>query len=189
VVDIGVLIFGALDAIGLSSTINSPIDDMLIDFTNAEESQLWLAINDDVMGGISQSRIESAPTATGIFSGQLSLANNGGFASIRRHADNCNLKGCSGVILKVKGDGRTYQFRVKTDDQYDGVAYRTLFTTEADQWRTITLSFDSFCASFRGKSVPNAPVLRPEHIKQIGFLLADKRPGLFRLEIAWIKSF
>ena len=162
---------------------------MLINFTDAEESQHWIAVNDDVMGGISQSRIELSPAATALFSGQLALENNGGFASIRRRADNYNLNGCTGVVLKVKGDGRTYQFRVKTDDQYDGVAYRSLFATEARQWQVISLPFTGFSANFRGRPVPDAPVLRPEQIRQIGFLLADKQPGLFRLEIAWIKSF
>jgi len=102
---------------------------MLIDFTeaNAEEILGWRVINDDVMGGISQSRIELLPTANALFSGQLALENNGGFASIRRRSDNYKLNGCSGVMLKVKGDGRSYQFRVKTDDQVDGIAYRMLF--------------------------------------------------------------
>ena len=162
---------------------------MLIDFTDAEEIRFWIAINDDVMGGISQSRIELSPAATVLFSGQLALENNGGFASIRRRADNYNLNGCSGVILNVKGDGRTYQFRVKTDEQYDGMAYRSLFATDAHQWQTLTLPFAGFSASFRGRPVPGAPVLRPEQIKQIGFLLADKQAGSFCLEIAWIKSF
>jgi monofunctional biosynthetic peptidoglycan transglycosylase len=148
-----------------------------------------MVINDDVMGGISQSRIELSQTATALFSGQLSLKNNGGFASIRRRPDNYDLKGCSGVMLKVKGDGRSYQFRVKTDEQYDGIAYRTLFVSDTHQWQTLTLPFDSFSASFRGRPVPNAPVLRPEQITQIGFLLADKQPGSFCLEIAWIKSY
>jgi len=91
-------------------------------------------------------------------------------------------------MLKVKGDGRTYQFRVKTDDQYDGVAYRTLFETDARQWQLINLPFAGFSASYRGRPIPGAPVLRPEQIRQIGFLLADKQPGSFRLEITWIKS-
>ena len=135
---------------------------MLIDFTDTDESQRWIAINDGIMGGISQSSIQLSPTATGIFSGLLSLENNGSFASIRRRSDNYNLNGCSGVILIVKGDDRTYQFRVKTDDQYDGTAYRTLFTTDAQKWQTITLPFNSFCASFRGRLVPNAQALHPE---------------------------
>jgi hypothetical protein len=162
---------------------------MLIDFTDAQESQRWIAINDDVMGGLSQSRIELSPAATALFSGQLALENNGGFASIRRRAGNYTLKGCTGIIIKVKGDGRTYQFRVKMDEQVDGIAYRTLFTTVTRKWQTFTLPFDSFSASFRGKPVPRAPVLRPEQIRQMGFLLADKQPGSFCLEIACIKSF
>ena len=162
---------------------------MLIEFSDTEEVPRWIPINDDVMGGISQSRIELSPTATAIFSGQLSLENNGGFASIRRRAENYSLEGCTHVMLKVKGDGRTYQFRVNTDDQYDGIAYRTLFATDNHDWQTLTLPFDSFSASFKGKPVPGAPVLHPEQIRQIGFLLADKQPGSFCLEIAWIKSF
>ena len=162
---------------------------MLIEFTDAEEIQRWIAINDDVMGGISQSRIELLPAGNALFSGQISLENNGGFVSIRRRFGDYNLGACSGVMIKVQGDGRTYQFRVKTDEQYDGIAYRTLFASDTDQWQTLTLPFDSFSASFRGKPVPGAPVLDPEQIRQIGLLLADKQPGLFRLEIAWIKSF
>ena len=164
---------------------------MLIDFTDAdaEEIRLWTAINDDVMGGISQSRIELSPAATALFSGQLALENNGGFASIRRRSDNNNLNRCAGVMLNVKGDGRTYQFRVKTDEQYDGIAYRSLFSTDAHQWQTLTLPFAGFSASFRGRPVPGAPVLRPEQIRRIGFLLADKQAGSFCLEIAWIKSY
>lgn len=161
---------------------------MLIDFTDVDESQRWIAINDGVMGGISQSGLQRSPSATGIFNGHLSLENNGGFASIRR-SDSYKLKGCAGIMLNVKGDGRTYQFRVKTDDQYDGIAYRALFTTEAQNWQTIAIPFNSFCASFRGRLVPNAPALDPEKIKQIGFLLADKLHGAFCLEIVSIKSF
>jgi monofunctional biosynthetic peptidoglycan transglycosylase len=162
---------------------------MLIDFTDVDECQHWMAINDDVMGGISQSGLHLSSTATGLFSGLLALENNGGFASIRRRSDSYDLKGCSGVILMVKGDGRTYQFRVKTDDQYDGIAYRTLFTTEAQNWQTLAIPFNSFCASFRGRLVPNASALDTEKIKQIGFLLADKQQGAFCLEIASIKFF
>ncbi|MEI6267541.1 MAG: CIA30 family protein [Methylococcaceae bacterium] len=162
---------------------------MLINFTDADETLCWLAINDGVMGGISKSGIKPSLLATGLFSGQLSLENNGGFASIRRRADNYNLKGSMGIRLNVKGDGRTYQFRVKTDEQFDGITYRSLFTTDSQQWQTLTLPFACFCASYRGKLVPDAPALRPEHIKQLGFLLADKQPGAFCLEIAKIESY
>jgi len=172
----------------LIPNLNSEII-MLIDFTDTQEILCWMVINDDVMGGLSQSRIQLSPVATALFSGQLALENNGGFASIRKRAVSYNLNGCAGVMFKVKGDGRTYQFRVKTDEQYDGIAYRTLFATDTHQWQTFTLPFDSFSASFRGKPVPGAPVLEAEQIRQIGFLLSDKQSGSFCLEIAWMKSY
>ena len=162
---------------------------MQIDFTDIQEMQQWSVVNDGVMGGVSQGGIKPSQSVTAIFSGWLSLENNGGFASIRRRIDRQCLKGCSGIILKVKGDGRTYQFRVRTDGQYDGIAYRALFVTDNQTWQSITLFFDDFHASFRGRSVPGAPALCAEDIQQIGFLIADKHPGLFRLEIAEIKSF
>ncbi|MEQ1637484.1 MAG: CIA30 family protein [Methylococcales bacterium] len=162
---------------------------MLIDFTDVEACHQWLVINDYVMGGISQSRIERSLDATGLFRGSISLEYNGGFASIRRRVDNAEFIGAVGMMLRVKGDGRTYQFRVKTDELYDGVAYRACFATDIQQWQIITLPFDSFSASFRGRAVPEAPALRPEHIRQLGFMLADKKAGIFCLEIDWIKPF
>lgn len=162
---------------------------MLIDFSDTCDRQHWMIINDEVMGGLSQSRFELSSPATAIFSGHLSLENNGGFASIHKRCQDFNFDNCCGIILKVKGDGRCYQFRVKTDDLFDGAAYRAIFTTVDQQWQTVILNFASFCASFRGKPVPNAADLSPGQIRQVGFLLADKRQGPFRLEIAWIKAF
>ena len=130
---------------------------MLIDFTDTKEFQHWITINDDVMGGISQSCIDQSPEATAVFSGHLSLEHNGGFASIRRRANRYHLNGCNGIMLKVKGDGRTYQFRVKTDEQYDGIAFRTLFASDIHQWQTLNLPFDSFSTSFRGRPQCQAP--------------------------------
>ena len=74
----------------LIPNLNSEII-MLIDFTDTQEILCWMVINDDVMGGLSQSRIQLSPVATVLFSGQLALENNGGFASIRKRAVSYNL--------------------------------------------------------------------------------------------------
>lgn len=168
---------------------NLSVSKMLIDFNSKEEIRYWVAINDDVMGGISQGGLELSSSVTAIFSGCIALENNGGFVSVRRPIANESLKNCRGVTFKVKGEGRNYQFRVRTDDQYDGMAYRSVFATEAKKWQTVTLLFDCFRAGFRGRDIPDAPVLCPEHIKQVGFLLADKQSGSFCLELDWIKFF
>jgi len=51
----------------------------------------------------------------------------------------------------------------KTDGQFDGIAYRSLFATDAHYWQTITLAFDSFCAIFGGRPVQGAPVITRVH--------------------------
>jgi monofunctional biosynthetic peptidoglycan transglycosylase len=119
------------------------------------------------------------------FEGELSLENNGGFASVRRSIVD-DLSESTGVRLEIRGDGRTYQFRLRQDDRFDGIAWRAEFTTSGD-WQTIVLSFDQFIPVFRGRQVPDAGPVEPAAIRQIGFMLADKTPGSFSLEIRSIE--
>jgi monofunctional biosynthetic peptidoglycan transglycosylase len=144
----------------------------------------WQIVNDGVMGGVSSSRM--AETEEGLlFMGDLSLDNNGGFASVRRLVED-RLSGTGSVLLEVRGDGRTYQFRLRQSGRFDGVAWRAEFET-SEGWRRVELTYDAFEPVFRGRSVPQAGPVVPSTIEQIGFLLADKQPGPFRLEIRKIE--
>src|SRR5690606_39501342 len=49
-----------------------------------------------------------------VFQGTLSLENNGGFASVRSGAIEQDLGKTHGVVVRVRGDGKTYQFRIWT---------------------------------------------------------------------------
>jgi len=140
----------------------------------------WQTVNDGVMGGISSSRMVEADGVL-TFKGELSLENNGGFASVRRLVET-DLSQVTGARLEVRGDQRTYQFRLRQNDRFDGVAWRAEFTTTAE-WQTVELSFDQFVPVFRGRRVPDAGPVVAASIKQIGFLLADKTPGPFKLQI------
>lgn len=166
---------------------------LLVDFSAGDEKDQWRIINDGVMGGLSQSRIDiiqdSRSNSIAVFQGELSLENYGGFASVRRAPRDYGIKGCTGISFRVKGDGRTYQFRIRTNNRYDGVAYSAEFQTTAGKWLTVKLPIDNFIPTFRGRRVLDAPKLRAENIRQIGFLLGDKRQGPFKLEIDWIKAY
>jgi len=140
----------------------------------------WHAINDGVMGGVSSGRMVQTPEGLR-FEGELSLENNGGFASVRR-AIELDLATATGVRLVVRGDGRTYQFRLRQDDRFDGIAWRAEFTAGSG-WQTVDLSFDEFIPVFRGRQVPDAGPVAPATIQQAGFMLADRAPGPFVLEI------
>ena len=146
--------------------------------------QPWLAVNDGVMGGVSAGRMSE--TALGLsFEGVLSLENNGGFASVRRLVGT-DLSTASSVRIRVRGDGRRYQLRLRQDSRFDGVAWRAFFDAD-DAWRTVSMDFDEFEPVFRGRRVPEAGPLQAENVSQIGFMLADGNPGPFRLEIESIE--
>lgn len=158
----------------------------LFDF-DLDRADDWLVINDGVMGGVSSSRFVSSESGFATFTGELSLENNGGFASVRAPVSPGALEGRKALILRVRGDGRTYQVRLRTDRRFDGISYMARFETAKDEWREVTLPLDRFQPTFRGRRPAGAPPLAPEAVQQIGLLLADGTPGEFRLDVEWIR--
>ncbi|MDR9440294.1 MAG: CIA30 family protein [Halomonas sp.] len=159
----------------------------LIDFQHSDEAPRWRAINDDVMGGVSRGSLHGED-GIGVFSGEISLENNGGFASVRREPEAFDLSDHAGLVLHLRGDGRRYQLRLRTDRLFDGAAYRALFQPPAGEWLGVTLAWHEFEAVFRGRRLEDAPPLDPGAIQQVGLLIADRRPGSFRLEVAWLDA-
>jgi len=160
--------------------------DFRIDFQDTEEAGRWRAINDGVMGGVSQGGLH-VEEGLGVFAGRLSLDHGGGFASVRRDRGDPALGEAHGMRLRVRGDGRTYQLRLRSDRLPDGAAYRARFATSGE-WQTIDLPWGDFEAVFRGRRLEEAPPLAPDEICQLGLLIADRREGTFRLEIATLEA-
>jgi NADH dehydrogenase [ubiquinone] 1 alpha subcomplex assembly factor 1 len=161
----------------------------LLTFDTPDSLNQWQIINDGVMGGISSSDLRLTGNNELEFFGNLSLDYNGGFASIRRPLDQSLSKAINGFALRVLGDGRTYQFRVRTRNSFDGIAYRQNFETRAGEWITIQLPIERFIATFRGRQISNAATLKAENVRQVGILLGDGREGRFVLKIASIETY
>ncbi len=158
---------------------------LLFEFQSPEEA--WPNIDDVVMGGVSSSRM-TIEESIAVFEGKISLENNGGFASVRSNEVVKDLKGLNAVRFRVRGDGKKYQFRIRTSDIFEGASYQKTFETERDLWKDVELSFSDFVATFRGRVLLNEPPIDPSKISAFGFLIADKQEGPFRLEIDWIKA-
>jgi monofunctional biosynthetic peptidoglycan transglycosylase len=162
---------------------------MVTDFKDSGEVDQWRIVNDGVMGGLSQSQILTTNDKTAIFQGEVSLENYGGFASVRTIPRPYNLAGYSGFMIRIKGDGKRYQLRLRTDNRFDGPSYRHSFSTRENEWITVQIPFRDFVPTFRGRVLTDAPPLSPEQIQQIGFLISDKQEGAFQLEIDWIQAY
>lgn len=158
----------------------------LVNFDNSPQEPRWVAVNDGVMGG----RSRGYPTVTDgklEFSGELSLANNGGFSSVRSVGRNFDLTGATAVLLRVRGDGRRYQLRLATEARYRGVSisYGAGFDTTAGEWIEVRVPLASLQPTVRGSSLQGPP-LDPSQVREIGLLIADKREGAFALMVDWI---
>ncbi len=169
--------------------MNSPAvtQKTLFDFSTATNNAAWQIINDDVMGGISRSSFRLT-NGVAVFQGEVSLQNNGGFASVRSLPARYDLAGCNAFLIRVSGDGRSYKFTARTTASFDSAIYQLAFKTRKGEWEEHHLPMKEFVPTFGGRALSGGPPLNPEKITSVGFLISDKQAGAFRLEIAWIKA-
>lgn len=160
---------------------------VIVDF--GDRNANWRPVNDDVMGGLSTGRLRVTPEGTAVFDGELSLENDGGFSSVRGTLGRMDLSGFEGLAVRLRGDGREYQIRLRTNASFDGIAYRARLTPPAGSWQVVRVPFAEFDPTFRGRRPAGAPPLDVREIRQLGFLIADRQAGPFRLEIAWVRAY
>jgi len=140
----------------------------------------WRIVNDGVMGGISKSSLLLTNEGHGQFSGHVSLANNGGFASIQLNQSTTIPEETKYIVLRVKGDGKQYEFRLK-NDLYQSVSYVHPFKTSGE-WETIRLAINEFYPQYFGQKL-NRPNFNYKNIAQISFLISNKIEEDFKLLI------
>jgi hypothetical protein len=146
------------------------------------------------MGGVSASSLQFQD-GTAVFTGDVSTANSGGFASVRTRnfEPPLDLSGQAGIELQVKGDGQRYKFLVRDEDSWDSVAFSHSFDTVADQWTTVRIPFNSLVPVFRAKTVNTGRSLNVAKIRSLQLMLSKFeydgalnphfQPGEFRLQV------
>lgn len=159
----------------------------LLDFAGPDAAQAWQAVNDGVMGGRSRGRFRITGDRSLEFTGNLSLENNGGFASVRTKPTTLAVQSGDTLVLRVKGDGRAYLVNLYTKARRMAFSYRADLPTEKDRWQEIHLPLDRFEPTSFGQVVQGMGPVDPSQISGLGFMLADKNPGAFRLEVDWVK--
>ncbi len=174
---------------------------MLFDFTKTTQDlkDLWGAVDDIVMGGVSESTIRLVNNSA-VFSGNVSTANSGGFVSVRtRNFDTpLDLSNYNAIDLRVIGDGKRYKFILRNETKWDSMAYCYSFDTVYNTPMTIRIPFDALIPVFRAKTLPNAAKFDPSQVYSIQLMLSKFEydgalnpkftPGLFQLQIEYIKA-
>lgn len=154
---------------------------IIADFTTGDrKAGNWEIVNDVVMGGRSQSRFSHQNEGRAVFEGQVSLENNGGFAMVRSRFQPIAIEAYQRVLIDLRGDGKRYQFRVKSSFG-ERQAYVQYFETSGER-QTVSIRLADLYPTFRGRrlEMPNFPA---RQLSEIAFLIGNKRAESFRLEL------
>jgi len=156
----------------------------LFDFNKKANIDSWRVVNDGVMGGLSQAKFSLNSEGHGFFRGKVSLDNNGGFSSVRYRFETRNTSEFSKIQIRLKGDGKPYQFRVKADasQRYSYIANIETSGT----WETLTINFADMYPAFRGRLL-DLPNYSGKEMTEIAFLIGNKKEEAFALEIDYIE--
>lgn len=158
---------------------------VLLNSSMMKTENQWRIINDGVMGGLSSSKAIIKDDKI-VFTGCVSLENNGGFASLRSPVKDYNFEEYSGLELKFKGDGKRYSISMKETTYFSGYFYTSTFETKKDDWITIKLPFNQFKLYYFGRQTNSSKKIPLNNIKEISLLIGDKQEGSFNAEIEYL---
>ena len=168
--------------VGRPLCAGEPEKGRVMDFSDPNVARRLWVVNDGVMGGVSQSRFRHDAEGV-VFEGEVSLRNNGGFASLRGPVAWAD--GTSALELAVHGDGKRYRLLLRMDSAPGAASYQCEFDALGPQTHRFTAA--DFQATFRGRLVSAAPLVFAR-VVEFGVLIADKQEGPFALQLRHIRA-
>ena len=163
----------------LMMTVFSSMNGQLIfDFNKDSDIRSWMIVDDVVMGGRSSGSFHLSADGYGVFEGTVSLENNGGFSSVRHRFQKIQIKEYTRIVIRLKGDGKEYQFRIKSDSS-DYYSYISKLSTNG-AWQELEIPLKDMYPSFRGRRL-DQPNFSEESIEEVAFLIANKKEEQFKL--------
>ncbi len=165
-----------------------PYDNMeaIIDFSDPQQMRDWVVVNDGVMGGLSRGKVELTETGA-LFSGRVSLENNGGFASFRSPYSRIDLSSYDSLEIRYKSTGLPCAMSFYRYSQF-WRPNNKLPLELSDDWTTVRVSLLDL-AEYRMGSKTGNTISRDQlnDIIRIGFITDSKKEGNFEFEVDYVK--
>ena len=175
-----VLCISALQSFGQSS---------IIDFGNsAEKNQEWKLLSDNIMGGVTKSKIEYTNNSV-LLTGNISLDNYGGFSSIKTKYKSVDLSKYNGIKIKFKSTNQKFAFTLEDNQNWTQPNYKREFSSKKeDTWEEVIIYFKDFQEIVIGETTGN--MMKSKSLKNIvrmGIMTYEKKEGSFSLEVDYIE--
>ena len=115
---------------------------MRIDFGEDGDAN-WFPLNDDVMGGVSTSSMQSTDR-TLLFIGEVSTDNNGGFVSLRSPNGEYALEDYTQVEVSYKSSGHDFMMILADHAAWYMPEFRHEVLPTSEEWTTVIIPFSDF---------------------------------------------
>jgi hypothetical protein len=165
--------------------------DLVIDFgTSNGKNKDWILISDNIMGGVSKSKLEYLDNSF-LLTGTISLDNYGGFSSIKTKYENFDLTDYQGVKIRFKSSNQKFAFTLEESKNWTLPNFKGDFnSTKENTWEVITIYFKDFKEYQVGE--PTGNKLKTSNLKNVvrlGIITTDKKEGSFSIEVDYVEFF
>ncbi len=157
--------------------------ELIYDFGSSGAGSDWVVVNDGVMGGKSEGSARLTENSL-IFSGMVSLDNNGGFSSLRAPYSTYDLSTYTHVILKYRSKGMDLAITLATSKIWYQPNFKANLPETNGNWETLELPLDSIDRYRVGRPIGGKlGVSDRAAIVRFGFITNEKKYGPFEFEI------
>ncbi|MCI4671922.1 MAG: CIA30 family protein [Bacteroidia bacterium] len=160
---------------------------MNFDFGSQKSGKNWMVINDGVMGGLSRGGLQFSENSLQ-FSGNVSLANNGGFSSLKSPFGSFDLGDAQIVEIRYRSKGYAIALTLENYPQFYMPYYKLILKDTKGEWQTLKVDVKEFKAYRLGQAFDQS--ITPEKLAsviRIGFITSEKREGDFDMEVDYLK--
>ncbi|MBX3043778.1 MAG: CIA30 family protein [Candidatus Kapabacteria bacterium] len=169
--------------------INISSNEYLIDFGTEKSGSDWYIINDGVMGGLSLGNFKLAENSM-VFSGNISLDNNGGFSALRSPFGKYDLSKFDYLEIKSRSKGQIIAFTLETDNRFFMPYYKFIVSSGTDEFVITKIKLSDFKAYRLARETGD--YLSENELQKIirmGFITSDKKASDFEFEVEYIKFY
>lgn len=156
------------------------------DFGENGNANDWAIVNDGVMGGLSKSEVSTDKEFV-IFSGEVSLDNNGGFASYCSPYGKYNLSKYEGIEIRYALKGQPCGLTFASQYSFYSPYLKYLLPETKGKWQTHYIDLNDL-EEYRLGTPTDGKVSKSdlEDIIRLRFLIANKKAGAFELKVEYI---
>lgn len=163
------------------------MSDILLDFGKEKDGYEWRIVNDGVMGGLSRGKVSFDENSL-IFSGRVSLENNGGFTSFRSPYKRFDLRASESIEIRYRSEGLDCAFQLNQNQRFWRPNHKVKLPVTDNEWKVVKMALTEMDEYQMGQKTGNK--MSESAIRntiRLGLITDSKKAGSFKIEIDYIK--